>query len=210
VPRFVLFRPGQRARLPRAMSFPVVVKPMYEDGSDGISNASFVRDDGDLVDRVRHVHERWRQTAIAEEYIAGRELYVGLLGNRRLRVLPPREVRFGEPAAGGPVLATSRVKFDPAYQSKWNITFGFAELGDTEARRVARACRKAFHLLQMQDYGRVDLRLTSEGRVVILEVNPNPDIAFGEEVAESAERAGIPYITLIERIVRLALRRTRG
>jgi D-alanine-D-alanine ligase len=109
--------------------------------------------------------------------------------------------------SNGPVLATYRVKWDAAYQEKWGIEFGFADIGAELAANIGRVCKRVYRVLQLQDYGRVDLRVTPEGRIVILEVNPNPDIAYGEEVAESAEKSGIPYPRLIDRILRLALRR---
>ncbi|MBD3345042.1 MAG: hypothetical protein GF401_08275 [Chitinivibrionales bacterium] len=193
--------------MPKSLHFPLVVKPLYEDGSEGISNASLVKDIVELEERARMVFERWNQPVIAEEYIEGRELYVGVIGNRRLAVLPPRELYFGSSDEGGPVLATYRVKWNQEYQKKWNITFGFAKLDDSARDIIARACKKAYHILQVQDYGRIDVRLTPDNKVYILEVNPNPDIAYGEEVAEAAEKIGICYNDLIDRIVRFALRR---
>ena len=208
VPGFAIFSPGDRVTVSHHLTFPVVVKPMLTDGSEGISNASLVSDEDGLRSRVRLVHERWQQPAIAEEYIAGRELYVSVLGNRRLQVLPPRELFFRSDEVGGPVMATYRVKWDAAYQAKWNIRFGNAELEDRLQRRVSSVCRRVFRILHLQDYGRVDLRVTADGRIVILEVNPNPDIAWGEEVAEAAERVGISYPELLTRIMRQALRRS--
>lgn len=207
VPGFAVLTPGKVARIPKSLRFPLVVKPLFEDGSTGISNASLVSDLGELKDRVQMVHDRWKQPAIAEEYIDGRELYVGLLGNQRVKVLPAREVTFGNTESGAPKLATYHVKWNEQYQEKWRIDFGFADLDRKLAERVARVCRRAYHLLQIHDYGRIDLRITPEGDIFVLEANPNPDIAYGEEVAEAADRAGIPYEKLIDRILSLALKR---
>ena len=207
VPGFAIFPPGKRVRVRKALKFPLVVKPLYEDGSEGISNASLVRDEPELGERASLIHERWKQPAIAEEYIAGRELYMGVLGNQRLTVLPPRELFFGNGDPGGPVLATYKVKWDKEYQERWKISFGFGELDADTFKKVARTCKRVYRLLQLQDFGRMDLRLTPEGQIAILEANPNPDIAYGEEVAEAAEKVGISYGELLDRIVRLALRR---
>ena len=207
VPGFVRLPPGRPTHIPRALRFPVVVKPVFTDGSEGISNASLVTDPAALLERARFVHERWKQPAIAEEYIEGRELYVSVIGNRRLTVLPPRELFFKAPNGDGPVLATYRVKWDEQYQAKWQIHFGNAKLDEATLTRVARVCRKVYRVLQLHDFGRVDLRLTPDGHIVILEVNPNPDIAFGDEVAEAAERAGIRYSALIALLLRHARRR---
>ncbi|MBN1558495.1 MAG: hypothetical protein JW951_10170 [Lentisphaerae bacterium] len=210
VPGFLICPPGRRTRAPKSLRYPLVVKPAYEDGSDGISMASLVKDEAGLRERVRMVHERWKQPAVAEEYVEGRELYVSVLGNRRLQVLPPRGIVFGGEGNGGPLMATGRVKWDEAYRKHWKVSFGFAELDEAEHRRLARVCKRAFRVLELRDYARFDVRLTPEGRIVVLEANANPDLAYGDELAESAERAGIGYEALVARIVRLALRRYKG
>ena len=207
VPGHAVLPPGAAALVPRSLKYPLVVKPVYEDGSDGIANASLVRNEDELRERAAMVHERFQQPAIAEEYIEGRELYVSILGNGRLTVLPTRELTFGNSDNGGPVLATYRLKWDKAYQEKWKIKFGFSDLEPSMSQQVARVCRKAYNLLQIRDYGRLDLRLTNDNTVYILEANPNPNIGRDDELAQSATRAGIGYAALISRILRLALRR---
>ena len=207
VPDFAVFRPGRSVRIPRRLRYPIIIKPIYEDSSDGISMASLVRGEQELLERVRFVHERWQQVAIAEEYVEGRELYVAVLGNERLTVFPPRELHFGDAGAGGPVIATASVKWNRQYREKWGIEYGFAELPDDVFTRIARVCKRAYRLLQLRDYGRIDLRVTDDRRIFVLEVNPNPDIAYGDEFAESAARGGVDYRDLIRRILRLAMRR---
>jgi len=207
VPGFVNIPLGRRVRVPRSIRFPLVVKPALEDGSEGISNASLVWDEDALAERSRFVHERWRQDAIAEEYIDGRELYVSIMGNARLTVLPIRECFLQKHPEGGPYMATYRVKWNEAYRDKWGIKFGFANLGDKVQAQVARVCKKVYRLLHLQDYGRIDVRLAPDDRLVVLEANPNPGLAYGEEVAESAEKAGIEYEQFIDRIIRTAIRR---
>jgi D-alanine-D-alanine ligase len=207
VPQFINIPPGRCPRIPKNLRFPLVVKPAFEDSSEGISNASLVTNESALRERVQFVHEGWQQPVIAEEYIQGRELYVSILGNKKLTVLPIRECIFDFDQSQGPFLATYRVKWNAEYRKKWNIRFDFAELDAPLVSRIERMCKKVFRLLQIRDYGRIDLRLTPDNELVVLEANPNPDIAYGEEVAEAAEKAGIPYENLIDRIVKLALRR---
>ena len=210
VPSFVSLPLNRPIRVPKTLRYPLVVKPAFEDSSEGISNASLVLNEDALAERVRFVHEGWQQAAIAEEYIEGRELYVGVLGNQKLQVLPIRECLFNLQANGGPHMATYRVKFNAQYRKKWNITFGFAQLEPAMVKAVERICKKAYHVLQIRDYGRIDLRLTAENKLVVLEANPNPDIANHEELAEAAAKSGIPYVELIARIVHLALQRYKG
>ena len=207
VPRFFSLPWGHRIPSAKTIRYPLVVKPALEDSSEGISNASLVSNSAELQERARFMHERWQQPAIAEEYIEGRELYVSILGNKRLTVLPPRECSFDSDGGAGPQLATYRVKWNEQYRKKWNIKFGFAELDSKTIRSISHVCKKVFRVLQLRDYGRIDLRLTNNNKVVILEANPNPDLAYGEEVAESAEKSGLTYEQLIDRIINLALRR---
>jgi D-alanine-D-alanine ligase len=207
VPAFISLPHRRTIRIPKNLPYPMVVKPAFEDSSEGISNASLVCDAEALRSRAAFIHERWNQPAIAEEFIEGRELYVSILGNGRLTVLPPRECFFNAQSNEGPVMLTYRCKWDQEYRRKWQIDFGFAELEPAILRSIERVCKRTYRALQLQDYGRIDLRLTPDNQLVILEANPNPDIAYGEEVAEAADRAGIDYESLIDRIIRLALKR---
>ncbi len=209
VANFISLPLRKAVRIPKKLPYPLVVKPTFEDSSEGIANASLVYDAEALAERAGFIHERWKQPVIAEEYIDGRELYVSVIGNQRLTVLPPRECYFNEESDQGPVMLTYRCKWDRQYREKWKIEFGFAELPEATLQSIERVCKRAYRALQLQDYGRIDLRLTPDGRLVVLEANPNPDIAYGEEVAEAADRAGIDYEALIDKIVHLALRRYR-
>jgi D-alanine-D-alanine ligase len=209
VPHFVSLPHNRAIRVPKTLPYPLIVKPAFEDSSEGISNASIVYDEETLRQRVEFVHARWKQAAIAEEYIPGRELYVTVIGNRRLTVLPPRECFFNSEDDQGPVILTYRCKWDDAYREKWGIEFGFADVEAPILSNIERICKRAYRVLHLQDYGRIDLRLTPHNRIVVLEANPNPDIAYGEEVAEAAYRAGIEYEPLIDKIVRMALQRHR-
>jgi len=207
VPSFVSLPHHRKIRVPKNLPYPMVVKPTFEDSSEGISNASLVYDAETLAERAAFIHERWKQPVIAEEYIAGRELYVSVIGNKRLTVLPPRECFFNDEGDQGPVMLTYRCKWDDRYREKWKIKFGFADLSATVLPTIERLCKRAYRALQLQDYGRIDIRLSPDGKIVVLEANPNPDIAYGEEVAEAADKIGIDYESLIDRIIRLALRR---
>jgi D-alanine-D-alanine ligase len=207
VPGFASLSLNKKIRISKKLQYPLIVKPALEDSSEGISNASVVSDEDELVERVRFVHEGWQQPAIAEEYIQGRELYVSVLGNSRLSVLPVRECFFNPESDRGPYIATSRVKHDSKYRERWNIKFGFADLEPSTLKYIERICKRVYRVLQIRDYGRIDLRLTYDNKAIILEANANPDLAYGEEVAESAEKAGLSYTKFIDRIVNAALLR---
>lgn len=140
-----------------------------------------------------------------EEYVDGRELYVGVLGNTRLRSLPAWEMNFGTLADQQAGIATRRVKIDAGYQKKHGITTGKAVLSAEQENRLARVSRRIYRALHMSGFARMDFRMRADGRLYLLEANANPNISFGEDFAESAQAAGIDYEKLIMRIVHLGM-----
>lgn len=211
VPQFVVIARGRRPVRPKWLPFPVLVKPLKEEASTGISQASFVESDEAFRDRVDFVHDKLGQDVIAEEYIEGRELYASLMGNHRVEVFPLRELLFREVPPDEPRIATYKAKWDDAYRKRWGIESRFAEdLAPDVLRTIERTCRRIYHLLAIDGYARLDLRLTAQNEVVFIEANPNPFLAEGEDYALSAEKGGLSYAQLIDRIVRLGLAAVRG
>jgi len=206
VPPFATVSPG-RTRCPRHIGFPMVVKPQYEDGSDGISLASLVSNEQQAAERIRMIHHRLSQPAICEQFVKGREIYVGIIGNQRLHAFPPRELFFGRTDGDGPLIATARVKRDAEYRRKWQITYGHADLSPPLLKQVLRISKRIYRILRLRDYGRIDLRITHTGEIVFLEANPNPDLSYGEDLAEAAQQEGLEHTELVRRIVKLALAR---
>ena len=206
-PRFAVFPRGGVPRRPKELEFPLIVKCLTEEASLGIAQSSVVHDDERLADRVRFIHESLGTDAIAEGYVEGRELYVGMLGNRRIDLLPIWELSFPQGTEHGPRIATRRVKWDPKYRQKYGIESAKAnELCEETEERIRRVCREAYRALGLNGYARMDLRLSASGQVHFIEANPNPHIGHGEDFAASAETAGIPYDTLLDRILSLGLR----
>jgi D-alanine-D-alanine ligase len=205
-PRFALFPMGRRVQRPKRLDFPLLVKSPIEDASLGIAQASIVTSDEKLKDRVAYVHDQIRSDAIAEHYIDGREFYVGIIGNQRLQTFPVWEMLFTKLPEGVPRIATARIKFDEEYQKKCGITTQAAEdLSPEKQEEIAALCKRVYRVLSMSGYARMDLRLASNGRVYVLEANPNPNLEYGEDFAESAERIGISYDALVQRILNLGL-----
>jgi D-alanine-D-alanine ligase len=208
VPEFAVFRMGRAVRRPAKLSFPLIVKSLTKEGSAGIAQTSLVNDDEKLSERVAFIHKRLGTDAIAERFIDGRELYVGILGNGRLQCFPVWELLFTKMPDEAPRIATEKVKWDAAYQKKHGIMSGVAKgLGTDLVGRIQHMCKRIYRILELSGYARIDLRLDPDGRVYVLEANPNPQLAYGEDFAESAERAGLDYNSLIRRIVSLALQR---
>ncbi len=210
VPPFVMYRTRERVAEPPPFDFPLIVKPLAADASVGIAKASVVDDRAALADRVAFVHERFRQPAIAEQFIRGRELYAGILGNdERLQVLPLTELVFDkdktEPEQR---IATQAAKWTETYRERWGIRTVFARPVSAVAReRIETICRTAGRALWLRDYSRIDLRLTDDDEVWVLEANANPFISEGHEMANAAAKVGLPYPQFIDRIVHEALAR---
>jgi D-alanine-D-alanine ligase len=207
VPRFEVFRQGRAVRRPKRLAFPLIVKSLVAESSVGISKASLVHGDVALAERVRFVHEWIHTDAIAEEFVPGRELYVGVLGNERVTVLPPRELVMNS-APGEALIATERVKHSLRYQEARGVRLVFpSHLPERVAERLARESRRVYRALSLDGYARIDWRLHEDGRLHFLEANPNPEIARFEEFASAAEAVGIGYEALIQRLVSLGLAR---
>ena len=205
VPRFQTFARDRAVRRLARLRFPLFVKSVNEEASLGISGASLVRDDEALAERVTWLHGHVGTDAIAEEYIEGRELYVGVLGNTRLQTFPPRELTIDHLPKGAPCIATRKVKWDLAYQRKMGVRTDFVELPEPLSRELARTARRAYKSLRMSGYGRLDFRLDPEGRLFLLEANPNADLCRGEDFAESAAGSGLGYEQLIQRLLALGM-----
>ena len=194
-------------RKPRAgtLSFPVFVKPQYGDGSDEIGNAAVVRSDAELARRLASIRRRRSDALMCEQYVGGRDLFVALLGNEP-RVMPPLELVVGRSGPGAPRFATSRIKNDARYRTRWRVRWRRAQLERGTLRAIDEASRKIFHALKLRDYARIDYRLTPENELVFLEANPNPDLTrhtFGRDRCF----AGVPYPELISTIVKSARER---
>lgn len=207
-PDFIVFRRGRKVRRPRSLGFPLIVKSQIEEASLGISQASIVEDDQALIERVTFMHERCRTDVIVEEYIEGRELYVGVLGDERLSVLPIWELSFSNMPDGQARIATRKVKWDPRYQAKHGIVSGPAkDITPDVQQRITTLCKRTYRALGLSGYARLDLRLKETGEPFIIEANPNPEIAYGEDFAAAAEHAGISYEELLQRIVSIGVHR---
>ncbi len=207
VPEFEVFRIGRPIRRAKRLSFPLIVKSLTQEASIGISQASVVDTDEKLKERVTFIHESIGTAAIVEQYIEGRELYVGILGNQSLQAMPVWELFFTNMPADAKRIATDRVKWSVKYQEKYGIESGPAkDIAGADAERIQHVCKRAYRALELSGCARIDLRLDEAGTVWVLEANPNPQIAKGEDFAASAEKVGISYDALLQRIINLGLR----
>jgi len=210
-PSFVVIPRGQRIGGPRQLKFPILVKPVKDEASYGISRASFVQNEEQFRERIAFIHEKHKSDAIAEEYIDGRELYVSIMGNTRLRVLPIRELVFREVPANEPKIATYKAKWDEEYRKRWGLDGQFAEdLDPALVKEIEQMCKDIYRLLTIDGYARIDLRLTADNKIYFIEANPNPHLAADEDFAQSAAKAGLKYPQLIQAIIRLGMSPSRA
>jgi D-alanine-D-alanine ligase len=207
VPAFAVFPMQRKIKRPKRLAFPLIVKSLSEDASEGIARASVVDSDEKLAERVAFIHAKLSTPALVEQYIEGREIYVGVLGNDRLRVLPVWELDFGSAAP----IATEKVKHDREYQERHKIEHGPAKDLSPELRaRIGKMAKRIYRTLELDGYARIDFRLSKENVAYFLEANPNPEIAQSEEFAHAAAHDKIKYRDLLNRIVALGMQRSLG
>jgi D-alanine-D-alanine ligase len=212
VPAFAAFPMRHKVKRPSRLALPLIVKSLNEDGSRGISQASIVDTDEKLIERVAFIHEQVGTAAIAEQYIEGRELYVSVLGNNRLRVLPVWELKFGTMGgASARQIATEKAKHDPDYQERVGIVDGPAKnLTPELAARIQGIAKRIYRTLKLDGYARIDFRLAADDTPYFIEANPNPEIAKSQEFALAARHDGLDYPGLLHRILTLGISRAKA
>ena len=206
-PRFAVFPRGRKIKRPTKLGFPLIVKSLVEEASTGISEASLVKDDAKLIERVQFIHEKIGTDAIVEQFVEGRELYASVLGNYRLQVFPTWELKVENLRADAPLIATSTVKWDLEYQKRRGVKIVFAEdLGADIRDHIKKTAKRIYRALNLTGYARIDFRLSPQNRLYFLEANSNPDIGAAEEFALAAKKAGIEYPQLLQRLLNIGIR----
>ncbi len=204
-PRFVVLPINRKIELPMRLKYPLFVKSLSDEGSVGISQASIVRDAENLKERVEFIHRQNQTTAIAEEYIEGREIYVGIIGNQKLNAYTPWELLMKNLPEGTANIATGKVKWDLEYQKKIGLKTQPAQIEPQVIKEFERLSKRVYRILGLSGYARIDYRLTADGRMYVLEVNPNPQIARHEDFSDSAGHCGIKYDCLLQKIMTLGM-----
>lgn len=208
-PKFQVFPKNKKTKRQKGLEFPLIVKCLTEEASFGISKASVVHNDEKLQERVEYINNKLNDDALVEEFIEGRELYVGIIGNYRQKLMPVWELFFDKAEKPEKEFYSNRAKFNKKYRSKKGIHTGPAKLDSTLEKKIYSVCRRAYKVLNLSGYARIDLRVTSEGKVYILEANPNPDISATDELAQSALHAKIKYKDLLKKILSLGMAWTK-
>jgi D-alanine-D-alanine ligase len=206
-PRYAVFSRQAAFETGGNLRMPLFVKPLRSDASLGIGGKSLVHDAVALMERVAVIHKELGDSALAEEYIEGREFYVGVLGNAQPKALPPVEVDFTGFPDGVPKVMDSKAKWDERSKEYKGTKSVIANLPDELRARLQKVAVDAYRALRVRDYGRVDLRLTETGEIYVLEVNASCYLEKSSEFAMAAIASGLDYPRMIERIVNLASER---
>lgn len=187
------------------IEFPLIVKPVSEDGSIGIDSGSVVESVKELMERIGYIHEEFDSPALIEEYIEGREIYAAILGNDNPEVLPLIELDLSKLPKGTPRIACQEVKFDHETEAyKVTKSAPVEDLDDETTQKLQDTGLAAFRALKLRDYGRIDMRLNKKGEVYVIEANPNPWLASAAEFTMAAKKGGYSFAEMIEKLVGLA------
>jgi D-alanine-D-alanine ligase len=203
-PRFCTFDKGA-VEWSDDLEFPLIVKPLNEDASIGIDKGSVVYHVKELLERISYIQHEFDGAALVEEFIDGREIYVGVLGNHRLRVLPVWEMAFTKMPDTSWRIATERVKWSVKYQKRHGIDTAEAQLPEGVAQKIQHLAKRTYRALDLSGYARIDFRMDPTGKVYVIEANANPQLAEAEDFAQSAKRAKLSYAYLLERIMALGI-----
>lgn len=206
-PDFAVFSRDAELETGGNLRMPMFVKPLRMDASIGIGARSLVRSTNDMMKQVREIHEKVRDAALAEEYIEGREFYVGILGNQNPQAFPPVEMDFSGLAEDKPRIVDAKAKWDETSAEYKGTKAVVADVPDELRARLQKVALDAYRALRVRDYGRVDLRLTDTGEIYVIEVNASCYLEPSGEFAYAAQAAGLDYQTLVNRIVECAVER---
>src|SRR5215469_11425674 len=188
------------------ISFPLIVKPVSEDGSIGIDQNSVVKTVKELMERIQYVQEEFDSPALLEEYIEGREIYAGLLGNQNPEVLPLIELDLSRLPAGVPRVAGTEVKWEKESEAyKVTKSAPVEDFDEKTTELLSKTALAAYRSLRLRDYGRIDMRLTDKGEVYVIEANPNPWLSSSSEFYMAAKKSGRSYAEMIGEIIENAI-----
>jgi len=205
VPKFKVSQKKRPIKSLKDFVYPAIVKPLDSEGSEGIHQLSYVENESDALERIELIHTKHKSDVIIEEYIKGREIYMGVLGNEQLNVFHPWEVTFQKLPETMPKFATFKSKWDDDFRKKWGIKHLAAKGIDTALEtRISDACKLIYKLFDMKGYGRIDLRLTDDDKFYFIEANPNPGIAKDEDFIGAAKFSGLSYSDILSKIVALS------
>ncbi|MCB0392327.1 MAG: ATP-grasp domain-containing protein [Bdellovibrionales bacterium] len=204
-PKFQEFSRRKKQEKLKLKKFPLIVKCQNEEASLGISMASVVNTEEKVIERVSYIHGEFHTDAIVEEFIPGTELYVGVIGNSKLQTLPVWQLYFDDVDNPDKEIYSEQAKFNSNYRKRKGIRTGPADIPKDLAKQVTEVAKKTYRALDLNGYARIDLRVSTDERIFVLEANPNPDISMSDEFAMSAKKAKMSYQQLLSKIISLSV-----
>lgn len=209
-PRFKLFRKKTKSYKSN-LRYPIIIKPAYEDASVGIDNESIVGNEKELKERIEYVFQQFNQPALCEEFIDGRELNVAVIGDKKPKVLPISEIDFKKMPDHLYNIVSYQAKWDPLHEAYHKtIPICPAKLPKIIEEKAKKMALAAFKVMGVRDYSRVDMRLSKNNKLYVLEVNPNPDLTEGAGFMRSAATSGLSYTAALKKIIMFAYERGKG
>jgi D-alanine-D-alanine ligase len=204
-PKFQVFGKSRPRKIAKKLNFPLIVKCLYQEASLGLSGASVVNNEEKLYERVDYLLNRYGGEVIVEEFVAGREFYIGIIGNKRLQVLPIWELVFEKSDSPQKEFYSEKAKWDKSYRERKGVMSKKAQLTPELEKEIIKTVKKTYKALELSGYARIDIRVSEDGTPYVLEANPNPNIAKCDEFALSAAAAGIEYPELIMKLIKTSL-----
>jgi D-alanine-D-alanine ligase len=204
-PNFQVFPKNKKPAPDSNLNYPRIVKCQVEEASLGISQASIVSSEEKLIERVNFLIDTYKTDVISEEFIEGREFYVGVLGNYQLKTLPVWELSFNNADNPEKEIYSRNAKWNPKYRKRKGIKTGTAKISDELQNKIEDICKRTYRALDLNGYARIDLRVDNEDNVFVIEANPNPNIALDDEFASSAKKADASYEELLQKIITLGI-----
>lgn len=210
-PRFAVFPKNRRTKVPKFLKYPIIVKCLDEDASLGLSQASIVASEEKLLERVEYIHKKIGVDAIVEEFVEGREFYIGVMGNYRMELLPAWEVFYRKADNPEKEFYSRSAKWNEKYRQRKGVDSGKAKINDDIEKRAKEIAKKTYKALGLNGYARIDLRMDAEEKIFVIEANPNPNIAMDDEFAESSfYKKQWNYQEVLQKILNLGLKWTNG
>ncbi|MBN21287.1 MAG: hypothetical protein CL678_08360 [Bdellovibrionaceae bacterium] len=205
VPEFQEFPLNKKIKIQKNFPYPGVVKPVGYEGSEGIHGASLVKNEKEALKRIEYVQSKYKVDVLMEEYIHGREVYISLIGNKKVQAFHPQELFFDNMPEDMPRLASFKAKWDPKYRKKWDIDNGpVFDMDPALEKSIMDYGKKVYKIFGLNGYARFDLRVTDNGKIYFLEANPNPSIAPGDDFEQAAKESGVSYRDLLSQVIRLS------
>tara|TARA_Y100000780_G_scaffold232594_1_gene268557 strand:- start:227760 stop:228767 length:1008 start_codon:yes stop_codon:yes gene_type:complete len=200
-PNFFTIKKGKKLRSHKGLRFPLIVKCASEEASYGIAQASVVHNLQKLQERVDYIQNELAQDVLVEEFIEGKEIYVGVIGNKRLKVLPAWELVYKNVEKPEKEIYTERAKWNEKYRNRKGIDHAKADISQELEKKIQKVAKKVYKVLNLSGYARIDFRIGNDEKIHVLEANPNPNISSDDEFAESAKYSGITYPELIKSLI---------